>query len=195
MSFDSIKNNILSRRTVKPEAMNGKLIDDEQIAQLLELANWAPTHGHTEPWRFVVFSGAGLKAISNFHADLYKRDMEAKEMKPAKYDKILNRTSKISHLIAIGMKRGDHPKIPSKEEHASAAIAAQHIWLGAAAKGIACYWGSGGMTYHPEMKKHLGLEGEEDQLLGFLYLGYTDETAIKGKRLSEISQKTQWIKD
>ena len=26
----------------------------EQVNQLLEASNWAPTHGKTEPWRYVV---------------------------------------------------------------------------------------------------------------------------------------------
>ncbi len=33
----------------------------ETIEQLLEAANWAPTHGKTEPWRWVVLSEAGLQ--------------------------------------------------------------------------------------------------------------------------------------
>jgi len=195
MLFESVKQNIIDRRTTKPETMNGRIIDDPEILELLELANWAPTHGYTEPWRFVVFSGDGLTAISNFHADLYKREMEAKDQKPVKYDKILNRTSKISHLVAICLKRGENPKIPANEEHASVAIAAQHIWLGAAAKDIACYWGSGGMTYHPEMRSYLGLENDQDKVLGFLYLGYSDCSPLKGKRLTSIKEKITWIKD
>ncbi len=33
----------------------------ERIEQLLEAANWAPTHGKTEPWRWVVLSEDGLQ--------------------------------------------------------------------------------------------------------------------------------------
>ena len=33
----------------------------EMIEQLLEAANWAPTHGKTEPWRWVVLSEDGLQ--------------------------------------------------------------------------------------------------------------------------------------
>ncbi|MEZ5022407.1 MAG: nitroreductase family protein [Chitinophagales bacterium] len=34
--------------------MNGKTISDKDFMEVLELANWAPTHGFTEPWRFVL---------------------------------------------------------------------------------------------------------------------------------------------
>ena len=177
---------------IKPEQMNGQIIPDEEIHEMLELANWAPTHGHTEPWRFVIFSRDGLTNFSSFHANLYKKVLMEKGCDPVKYQKILTRTQNISHLIALGMKRGDNAKIPANEEHISAGIAAQHIWLGAAAKGIACYWGSGGMTYHPEMKEFLGLNQAEDRLLGFLYLGYSDLESRPGKRLTGIDAKTDW---
>lgn len=35
----------------------------EQVEQLLEAANWAPTHGRTEPWRFVVLGKAGQQQM------------------------------------------------------------------------------------------------------------------------------------
>lgn len=31
------------------------------LEQMLEAANWAPTHGRTEPWRFVVLGADALQ--------------------------------------------------------------------------------------------------------------------------------------
>ena len=39
---------------------------------MLENANWAPTHRLTEPWRFVVFKGEGLKTLAKFQSELYR---------------------------------------------------------------------------------------------------------------------------
>jgi Nitroreductase family len=36
--------------------MNGERVTDAEVQQILEAANWAPTHGKTEPWRFAVLS-------------------------------------------------------------------------------------------------------------------------------------------
>ena len=33
------------------------------LEQMLEAANWAPTHGRTEPWRFVVLSPDALQEM------------------------------------------------------------------------------------------------------------------------------------
>ncbi|MEZ5022408.1 MAG: hypothetical protein R2728_03950 [Chitinophagales bacterium] len=68
----------------------------------------------------------------------------------------MSRTEKVSHLLAIVMKKGNNIKIPEIEELAATSIAVQNIWLGATAKQIACYWGSYGMTYHPKMSEYLG---------------------------------------
>ena len=51
--FEIIADIIRSRRSIKPVKMNGKKIPDEQVKELLKLANWAPTHGRTEPWRLL----------------------------------------------------------------------------------------------------------------------------------------------
>ena len=193
-NFQIIQQNIQNRRTIKPECMNGKRISDSDINELLELANWAPTHGYTEPWRFVVFTKASIAKFSSYHALLYKQETPTDKYQQKKFDKILSRTDKVSHVIGIVMKRGANIKIPKLEEMASTAIAAQNIWLGAAAKQIACYWGSGGMSFHPGMKSFLGFEGEEDEVLGFLYLGYPDIEWPKGRRLSGIEGKVRFAK-
>lgn len=183
---------IRRRRNIKPENFSGELIDDSLIEELLENANWAPTHGYTEPWRFFVHSGEGLKAFSLAHAEMYKA--HSPDFKPVKYDKILNRTAKTSHLIAIGMQRGSNPKIPQIEEIEATAAAVQNIWLSATAHGIACYWGSGGMTYHTAMKAHFGLSAEEDLILGFLYLGRPEADWPNGRRIGTIESRTHWIR-
>ncbi|MEZ5008736.1 MAG: nitroreductase [Chitinophagales bacterium] len=191
--FETIKSNIENRRTIKPEVMNGKTISDKDFMEVLELANWAPTHGFTEPWRFVVFKEDALARFSSYHALLYKEETPKDKYQQRIFDKILSRTEKVSHLLAIVMKKGNNIKIPEIEELAATSIAVQNIWLGATAKQIACYWGSGGMTYHPKMSEYLGF-GEEDRVMGCLYMGYTDQPWPNGKRLTSIEEKIT-IKD
>jgi nitroreductase len=67
-----------SRRSVFPKDYTGEKIDDFIIKQMLENANWAPTHKLTEPWRFVVFTGDGLKKLAAFQSELYKQVTQAK---------------------------------------------------------------------------------------------------------------------
>ena len=63
---------IRQRRSVFPRDYTGEKVSDEIINQMLENANWAPTHKFTEPWRFVVFTGNGLKQLAAFQGECYK---------------------------------------------------------------------------------------------------------------------------
>ncbi|MBW0162291.1 MAG: nitroreductase [Sediminibacterium sp. Gen4] len=182
---------IRERRSVKPSLMNGKKINPSIIQQLLILADWAPTHGRTEPWRFIVFSGDGLARFSQQHADLYKNHTPEESFTNAKYQNIIQNAEKASHVIAVYMKRQASQKIPLIEEIAATAAAIEHILLGAQEHGIAALWSTGGMTYHNSMKQLLGLE-EHDQMMGLIYLGYSDEPSPPAKRNIVLSEKTVW---
>ncbi|OKL40296.1 nitroreductase family protein [Pontibacter flavimaris] len=191
--FQSIKQVIETRRTTKPPKMNGQRIPDAQITQLLQLADWAPTHGHTEPWRFIVYADDALKTFCQNHADLYRQNTPEEKFLSEKYEKLLHMGDKASHILVAYMRRGELPKIPELEEIAATSCAIQNLLLGASALGMASYWGSGGMAYHPSMKKHLQLR-EQDVVLGILYLGYAEDAAYQGKRKVPLQEKVTWVK-
>lgn len=170
-------------------------VDDAIIMEMLENANWAPTHKLTEPWRFTVFSGAGLKKFADFQSDLYKeRSAKANNFVEATFQKLKENPLKASHVIAIMMKRNLKANIPVMEEIAAVSMAVQNMYLTAAAHGLAAYWGTGGPTFWPEAKEWFGL-AEEDMLMGFFYVAKpaTDRHPV-GKR-TPIQDKVNWIKE
>lgn len=171
--------------------MNGREIPDEQILQLLELADWAPTHGHTEPWRFYIYGGKNLRRFGQLHSDLYWKHTEESKRSEAKRDKLTESARLASHLIITVLKRDAHGKIPQSEELSSVSAAMQNMLLGATALGIASFWSTGGMAYHPSLKALVGL-GEEESVVGFLYLGYSDEPDRKRGRRIPLSEKVAW---
>ena len=172
--------------------MNGKQVPDETVNQLLALADWAPTHGRTEPWYFFVYGGDALKQFGKTHADLYWQHTAEDKRQEATFEKLLHNVDLASHLIIAVMKRGTNPKIPQLEEIAAASAAVQNILLGATALGIATFWSTGGMTNNPALKDHLQL-GADDIILGLLYLGYTDEPAKDGVRNIPLAEKVKWL--
>lgn len=191
MNFEVIQDIIQNRRTCKPAIMNGKKIDDSVVNDLLELADWAPTHGHTEPWRFVVFAGNAAQQFCKDHAELYKTYAPAQKFETSKYEKIIRNGDKVSHIIAVYMKRGDNPKITLIEEICAVAAGVQNLLLGAAALGIAALWSTGGLTFHPAMKNYFGLN-DEDEMVGIVYLGYADNAPKEGKRIISLKEKIEW---
>lgn len=193
MNYNKLEINhlIRHRRSVFPDQFSDRVIDREVIEQLLENANWAPTHGKTEPWRFFVFTANRLKDLGELQASLYKKLTPAENYQEAKYNKLLNNPQKASHVIAICMKRQSSEKIPEIEEIEATACAVQNIYLTATAYGLGGYWASGGVTYKEELKEHFGLS-EKDRVLGFFYLGYPKETPPDGKR-GHASEKITWV--
>ncbi len=190
---DAVTELIRSRRSVFPAQYTDQRIDDRIIEEILENANWAPTHKLTEPWRFVVFTGEGLHALGNFMADLYKEvTMRDGTYKEDKCEKLRKKPTMASHIISIGMHRDQKERVPEVEEIEAVACAVQNMYLTASAHGIGTYWGSGGITYFEEAKSYFGLE-EKDKLLGFMYFGYPRKKITRAKR-NPIEDKTRWIR-
>ena len=171
ISNQEISHYIKNRRSLYPAQYSEKIIDKSIIEEILENANWAPSHKRTYPWRFVVFSGEGLKKLGDFQSDLYKRKTEASgTFDPEKYEKLKNKPGMASHVIAICMKRDPKESIPEIEEIASVACAVQNMHLTASAHSLGAYWGTGGITYMEDAKEFFGLE-KRDKLMGFFFLG------------------------
>ncbi len=192
MKFDPNQLNALiraRRSTFVKQFIEGQKIPDETIWQILENANRAPNHGQTEPWRFTVFSGAGLQKLADFQAQLYK-DETGENFKVDKYQNLLTVPLKCSHIISIGMKKSES-LIPEIEEVEAVACAVQNIYLSIAAYELGGYWTTGGITYFESAKEFFGL-GVMDRLLGFFYLGYIAIQSPLSRRLP-INEKVTWV--
>lgn len=184
---------ISERRTIKPNQYTGEKVEDRLIEEILKSANWAPTHGYTEPWRFTVFAEDGLATLGDYLADMDQPDKNAEDFNQIKYDRLRNAPLKCSHVIGIGMKRGDNPKVPEIEEICATAMAVQNMWLTAHALGLGSYWSTGAKAFTPEMRELFGL-GENDLSLGLFYIGKPAIPNPTGRRLSGVEDKTSWIR-
>ena len=185
----SLKEIIATRRTIKPERYTGGLIPNEVVWEILESANWAPTHGFTEPWRFVVFTGEGKVKLLNFLNALDDKLNGPNEIRGQKRAASFEATS---HIIAVGLKRGENPKIPELEELLSVGMAVQNMWLTTHDLGYGGYWSTGALAFRDELRQFMGLS-EADKALGFFYLGTPVKDLPTGRRISPIEDKVTWI--
>jgi len=170
--------------------MNGNKIPNGHIAALLELADWAPTHGYTEPWRFIVYENPA--EFCQQHADLYKQNSMGDNFNPTTYNNLVHQGDTASHVIIAVMKRGTIAKIPAFEEIAAVSCAVQNILLGATALNIASFWSTGGMANRPEFRDFFQFN-DDDIIIGVLYLGYADAVA-EGRRTINLEEKIKWVK-
>jgi len=183
---------IRNRRSIFPNMYTSERVDDEVIKQMLENANWAPTHKLTNPWRFCVFTGGGLKKLAVFQSELYKNiSTKTGNFLESKFEMLKTKPLLASHIISIGMKRDPKERLPEIEEVEAVACAVQNMSLTASAYGIGCYWGSGGITYVESAKSFFGLD-VNDKLLGFLYIGISKN--IPDGRREPIDDKVKWIR-
>jgi len=183
---------ICQRRSVYPKDYSGEIVAEEIINQMLENANWAPNHKQTEPWRFVVFSGEGLKKLAWFQSECYKNVTIANgTYREDRYLALQSKPMESSHIIAIGMKRDEAKRLPEWEELGAVFCAVQNMYLTAAAYGVGCYLSTGGITSFEEAKPFFGL-GSEDKVCGFLHIGIPKRKVPDGRR-RPVSEKVKRI--
>jgi len=184
---------IRGRRSVKPFDMDpSRSVDRPLVTALLENANWAPTHGLTEPWRFHIFQGESRRALSETMQRIYRETTPADEFREEKLKKMSQNPLLAPVVIAWCMER-HAGKIPEVEEIEATACAAQNFFLSAHAAGLACYWSTPPLVYTRDFAAWLGI-GAEDRCLGLFYLGWPRKglKASAGSR-HPVAEKIHWV--
>ena len=96
---------IRNRRTIYPEQFSDRKVHREQIELILTNAQWAPTHGNTQPWRFIIFTEDARQSLSDFLAKTYLEITPIEKQNDVKLAKMLKRPTLASAVIAVCMKR------------------------------------------------------------------------------------------
>ncbi len=180
---------IRKRRAIFPKTYNSKPIERNVIEEVLENANWAPTHRHTEPWRFKVLVGAALERFGDYLSTYYKANTPEEAFSEVKFKKMQENPRMSACAIAICMQRDPQERVPEWEEVAAVACAVENMWLTCTAHGIGCYWSTPEAALNAN--EFLGLK-EGERCLGVFYMGYHDLEGLQGKR-SPVEEKTEWI--
>jgi nitroreductase len=170
-NLSEISNLIKERRTILPEQFSNRKVQKDQIELILNNAQWAPTHGNTQPWRFHVFQEEARERLSQFLGKTYLEITPETEQQDAKLAKLMRRPLLASVVIAVCMKRQETQKILELEEIEAVACAIQNMHLSCTAYGLGGFWSTPKLIYHPKMNEFLGL-GELDKCLGLFYIGY-----------------------
>lgn len=194
MSANELNLLIRKRRSVFVDQFSGAKVDDTVVDQLLENANWAPNHKLTEPWRFVVYTGDGLKKLATLQSEFYKKITIADgSFKEERYQNLLKKPMQSSHIIVIGMKRDSRKSVPEIEEAGAVFCAIQNMYLTTTAYGIGGYLSTGGITYFEGAQALFGW-GPDDKLIGFFHVGIPSDAIRPGTR-KPAGEKITWIKE
>jgi nitroreductase len=186
---------IRERRSYPLKYLSKESVPLSDIQAMLEAANWAPSHGKTEPWRFTVFAGEGRQQLSDAFGEAYclltppeRYDPEAEQAQRA-------RVWQAPVWISIGMQPAMSPHgealRPEWEETIAVGIAVHNAQLVASSLGLGAKWTSNAVSTHFHVAHLVGLEPPA-RLLGFLYVGRPALDPPVGVR-RPLADKVRWV--
>jgi nitroreductase len=182
---------IRSRRTIYPEQFSDRKVHKELLENILTNAQWAPTHGNTQPWRFHVFMEEGLTTLSDFLGSTYLKITPKEVQNDMKLAKLIRRPLLASAVVAVSMKRQKENKILEIEEIEAVACAIQNMHLTCTAYGLGGFWSTPKLIYSSEMNNFLELD-EIDKCLCLFYIGYPSIDWPTAHR-KPLEFNTKWI--
>ncbi len=176
----------------------GRLIEpapsDDDLRLILEAAACAPDHGELRPFRFTVLRGDGMVSFGQVLEHAYRSRCEELgiEMVAAKADKERTKLGRAPLVVVVSAVRIGATTIPWVEQLAACAAACQNALLAATALGYGSMWRTGDPCYDPRVKGALEL-GDDDAVVGFLYLGTVAEGArrAKGSKVANLDGLVQ----
>jgi nitroreductase len=156
------------------------------IEELLDAAVRAPNHHLTEPWRFTVLAGAERERLAQAIAE------EAGERGIDPDEALADARRKVGRApVVVVFTCVPADDAVEQEEVAAVAMAIQNFLLAAHASGLGAMLRTGGVAYHPSIRRHLDLAPNE-RVVGFVYLGYPSGDRALTER-TPASARTRWL--
>jgi nitroreductase len=145
-------------------------VPDEMIADLVDLAQWAPNHKRTWPWRFAVAQGGARSRLGNVIADA----MDAHGDPPAKVEKTRGKYLRTPVTVIVGAAASES-SLRTAENRDAVAAGIQNLLLAATSMGLASYWGSCPKGANDVVAELCDFE-PGTHISGLIYLGWATTT-------------------
>jgi nitroreductase len=145
-------------------------VPTDLIRDLCELAQWAPNHKRTWPWRFAIAEGEARARLGAVIADA----MQAHGDPPEKVAKARTKYLRTPVTLVVGSGPGDSP-MRTAENRDSVAAAIQILLLAATEQGLASYWGSCPKGANGVVAELCGFE-PGTHISALIYLGWASST-------------------
>ena len=153
-----------------------RMVPRSTVEQLCELAQWAPNHKRTWPWRFTVAEGGGRARLGETIADA----MELHGDPPEKVAKARTKYLRTPSVLIVGSAAGDSDT-RTLENRDAVAAGVQNILLGATSMGLASFWGSCPRGANDAVAELCGFE-QGTHVAALIYLGWATDSAAAPER-------------
>lgn len=182
ISTDELMVILQQRRSFGLKDVLPDAIDLDLVKLMLAAANWAPSHGNTEPWRWTVYSGEARRGLGAAFLAAAAGDPKAEA-------KQRDKVWMAPVWISIGMVPST--KNPEWEEIVAVGNAVQNAQIMASHLGLASKWSSGKIGTHSLVAHFVELEPPA-QLLGFLYVAKPARPWPLATR-RPLAEKVRWL--
>lgn len=193
-SADQIFDLIRSRRTCYQFMDKSEYpLDSAQLEKCLQAAIYAPNHKLTQPWRFWVLGEQYKTKLAHIYADnrAIKKNTPEDDCYQCFYDLAIEKFAKIPTVILVGQQKSANP-VTSKEDYAACSCAIQNFQLMAWQQHIGVQWSTGPIINDARTFDILGIDANEIELIGALYVGNIDANCqpnnnLKRKSVEEVT--------
>lgn len=175
MSPDDFAALVRARRT-SMQIDRERPVPRELVEHLCELAQWAPNHKRTWPWRFALAEGDGRARLG----EVIAAAMEAHADPPEKVAKARTKYLRTPATLIVGSAAGDS-ELRSAENRDAVAAGVQTLLLAATAQGLASYWGSCPKGANDVVAQLAGFE-PGTFVAAIVYLGWAAEPVATPER-------------
>ena len=143
-------------------------VSGEVLTRLCELAQWAPNHHRTFPWRFAVLTGAARQQLGDGVA-AYDAALGAR---PERVEKSRTKYLRAPVMLLVASSSADDADpVRRLEDRDAVAAGVQNLLLAATAAGLASFWASGSITEAPQVRELCGF-APTDAVVAAIYLGW-----------------------
>lgn len=182
---------LINRASMPPRLFGDRVPPRADIEMMLEAAMSAPDHGAVRPWRFHIVDGEARNKLGELFAEvLLDRDpfaptsaIEKAKGRPLRAPVIITVCAKVDASRA--------PKVPVIEQIVTAASAMEHVVIAAQAMGYGAIILTGPNAQAGKVRAAFGCD-REDELLGFVYIGYSDDPAPPKERPDARDYTSDW---
>jgi nitroreductase len=161
---------LIRRRRTSMLVDKERAVPRDVVLELCELAQWAPNHKRTWPWRFAIAEGEARQRLGDVVADA----MQLHGDPPEKVAKARTKYIRTPTTLVVGSAPGDSP-LRTAENRDAVAAGIQNLMLGATARGLATYWGSCPKGANDVVAQLCGFEADT-HITALIYLGWATTT-------------------
>ncbi len=156
-------------------------VPEELVLEAIETATWAPNHHVTEPWRFYQLGPETVSRCIELVREMTKarKDARTADFKASAW-------SEKPGWLVVTCQRSDD-ELLQREDYGACCAATQNLLLYLWKAGVGSKWTSGDITRDERFFDIVGIDGENEFVVGLIWYGYAKITPEQRRRpLAEV---------